>query len=207
MSANTNLITVVTLLVCLFSLNSAASNIIEKATVKNSAVSLGKCQSSAKEPVRHDDLAKQLSEHAFTLLGKAKFSFLFWDIYESQLLTSDGRHPFSNVCQYALFEIQYLRDISKKELIENTVSQWQHLAFDENEYRAFIPLLENIWPDIKAGDQLSMLNQMAITSFYLNEKKIGDIESLTFAKAFLSIWLDKNTSEPKLRKKLLGDSI
>tara|TARA_R110000737_G_scaffold324376_1_gene337313 strand:- start:353 stop:976 length:624 start_codon:yes stop_codon:yes gene_type:complete len=207
MSANVTLMVITTLLVYLFSLNAAASRTMEKAPVRNSVVSLGKCQNSAKEPVIYDNLAKQLSEHSFTLLGKAKFSVLFWDIYESQLLTSDGRHPFSNTCQHSLFEIQYLRDISKKELIENTVAQWQYLALDENEYRSFVPLLENIWPDIKAGDQLSMLNQIGMTSFYLNEKKIGDIASLTFAKAFLSIWLDKNTSEPKLRKKLLGDNI
>ena len=52
-----------------------------------------------------------------------------------------------------------------------------------------------------------MLNQKDKTLFYLNGKNIGEIQSLTFAETFLDIWLDENTSEPKLRLKLLGNSI
>ena len=67
MSANVTLMVITTLLVYLFSLNAAASRTMEKAPVRNSVVSLGKCQNSAKEPVIYDNLAKQLSEHSFTL--------------------------------------------------------------------------------------------------------------------------------------------
>lgn len=165
------------------------------------------CLSVPSALVMADKLSKSYTEKYFQILGKAKFSFLFWDVYESQLLTSDGQQPFSNLCQYSLFEINYLRDISQIELIDNTVEQWQHLALSESTYSAFLPLLKNIWPDIKTGDQLAMLNQADTTFFYLNQQKIGEIVDATFAKAFLNIWLDENTSEPKLRKKLLGDSL
>jgi hypothetical protein len=153
------------------------------------------------------ELVDSTTNEDFKLLGQARFSVLFWDIYDSKLLTSDGEKPFSNVCQYSLFEIHYLRDISKKELLDNTVAQWRHLAIKEAEYKAFVPVLADIWPDLKAGDRLSMLNQVGMTDFYLNSKKIGEIKSLDFAKTFLRIWLDENTSEPKLREQLLGDSI
>jgi hypothetical protein len=143
----------------------------------------------------------------FQLLGKAKLSVLFWDIYESQLFTSDGKLPFSHSCQYSLFEITYLRDISKQELLESTIAQWQYLAIDENEYRSYLAVLEYIWPDIKVGDQLTLLNKANISVFYFNQKKIGEIESKEFANLFLRIWLDENTSEPELRKQLLGDLI
>tara|TARA_R110000744_G_scaffold117745_1_gene220134 strand:+ start:26157 stop:26804 length:648 start_codon:yes stop_codon:yes gene_type:complete len=153
------------------------------------------------------DLTEVITQQHFTLLGKAKLSVLFWDIYESSLLTTDGQVPFSNVCQHSLFEIQYLRDISKQDLLDNTAAQWRHLSLNENEYLTFLPLLEKIWLDINAGDRLSMLNQKDKTLFYLNGKNIGEIQSLTFAETFLDIWLDENTSEPKLRLKLLGNSI
>lgn len=173
----------------------------------NSDKGLSKCLAVPQAAVMANNLAKPITDKYFQLLGKAKFSVLFWDIYESQLLTTDGRQPFSNLCQHSLFEIHYLRDISQKELVENTIAQWRHLALHENEYSAFIPLLENIWPDIKAGDQLAMLNQTGRTVFYLNQQKIGQIENLAFAKAFLRIWLDEKTSEPELRQQLLGNSI
>lgn len=156
--------------------------------------------------INPNNLSAYLAEQPFILLGKAKFSVLFWDIYESALLTTDGQRPFDDTCQQSLFEIEYLRDISKKDLLDNTVSQWQHLSFKESEYAVFLPLLERIWLDINAGDRLSMLTQENKTLFYLNSKFIGEIDSATFAKTFLSIWIDEGTSEPKLRLKLLGDN-
>ena len=157
--------------------------------------------------VRANNLTEYLAKQPFILLGKAKFSVLFWDIYESTLLTTNGQKPFDDACQQSLFEIEYLRDISKKDLLDNTVSQWQHLSIKESEYSVFLPLLERIWLDINAGDRLSMLTQQNKTLFYLNSEYIGEIDSLTFAKTFLSIWIDEDTSEPKLRLKLLGENV
>jgi hypothetical protein len=211
MLVNVNLMSTLTLVMCLFSLNALANNSIESVTPSEEAVvsdeGLMRCQASDQATIIANDLTKLTTEQHFTLLGKAKFSVLFWDIYESSLFTTDGQRPFSNLCQHALFEIHYLRDISKKELIDNTVSQWQHLSLNENEYLAFLPLLEKIWLDINAGDRLSMLSQKGTSVFYLNRQKIGEIKSLTFAKTFLRIWLDENTSEPKLRQQLLGNNI
>lgn len=203
MPLNVNVAIVLITLLALFSATGLASDDITGGSDK----ALNHCLAVPSTVVMVDKLAKSNTEKHFQILGKAKFSFLFWDVYESQLLTSDGHQPFSNICQYSLFEINYLRDISQKELIDNTVEQWRHLAFSESTYSAFLPLLRNIWPDIKAGDQLAMLNQAGTTIFYLNQQKIGGIVDATFAKVFLSIWLDENTSEPKLRKKLLGDNI
>lgn len=166
-----------------------------------------KCQLSKQSPMLMNELLPSMKDKHFRQLGSAKFSVLFWDIYQSTLLTTDGQPPFSNRCQHALFEIQYLRDISKQELLENTISQWRHLALNESDYIEFVPLLDGIWPDIKAGDQLSMLSQAGTTVFYLNRQSIGAIDSAGFAKLFLSIWLDENTSEPKLRQQLLGEKI
>ena len=218
-----NTLTALAILACLLSFNATGNNANDNATKidvdsnsKNNVISeaIGEmntskvnCRVTEPQPLTVSDLNDSITDQHFTLLGKAKFSVLFWDIYESSLLTSDGQPPFNNVCQYSLFEIHYLRDISKKELLDNTVSQWRHLSLNESEYLAFLPLLDNIWLDINAGDRLSMLNQQGKTLFYLNHKNIGEIQSLTFAEIFLGIWLDKNTSEPKLRQQLLGDSI
>ncbi len=173
----------------------------------DNAKRMTQCRATEQTPMTVDELAPSIAEQHFQLLGSAKFSVLFWDIYQSILLTTDGQPPFSHTCQHALFEIHYLRDISKAELLENTLSQWRHLALDEDDYIEFLPLLAGIWPDIKAGDQLSMLSQANSTTFYLNRHRIGVIDSATFAQLFLAIWLDENTSEPKLRQQLLGELI
>jgi hypothetical protein len=191
------------LLVCLLPLRAIANNVTDDEDGK----SLTKCQIAEQEVLFSSDLAEASISKHFKLLGRAKFSVLFWDIYESALFTSDGQRPLSTPCQHSMFEIQYLRDISKKELLENTKAQWQHLSVENNVYQPYLQILDSIWPDIKAGDQLTLLNKGAITVFYFNQKKLGAIESNTFAHLFLSIWLDKNTTEPLLRQQLLGELI
>jgi hypothetical protein len=187
--------------------NYAVANSADKNLENTKPADMNSCQDVKVKPLMNNYLAKTVVSNNFQLLGTAKFSLLFWDIYQSRLLTSDGQLPLSHNCQHSMFEIQYLRDISKQELLDNTISQWQHLAIDEDEYKPFLVMLENIWPDINSGDKLTLLNNSEITVFYLNQKKIGEIKSEEFADLFLRIWLDENTSEPKLRQQLLGDLI
>lgn len=194
-------------IICLWSLHAFANKSNELVNSTKSINTETNCAAVDQQFIKSNNLTEYLTKQPFILLGKARFSVLFWDIYESALLTTDGQRPFDDVCQQSLFEIEYLRDISKKDLLDNTVSQWQHLSFEESEYSVFLPLLERIWLDINAGDRLSMLTQQNKTLFYLNSEYIGEIDSLTFAKTFLSIWIDEGTSEPKLRLKLLGDNV
>lgn len=146
-----------------------------------------------------------LSENNLQEVGKARLSFLFWDIYDSKLLTSSGTYQTNFPSeQTILFEIQYLRDISKNDLIDNTIEQWQHIKINKDEYSYFIPLLEEIWPNIKAGDKLALLIHNQSSQFFYNNQFIGSIEQEKFHQYFINIWLSPNTSQPKLRKLLLG---
>ncbi|WP_181901732.1 chalcone isomerase family protein [Thalassotalea euphylliae] len=136
------------------------------------------------------------------LVGKAKFSVLFWDIYDSALFTYDGKYQADEAF---LFEINYLRDISRDDLIERTVEQWQHLGVDSIKYQPFLADLANIWPNISKGDQLAMWTDGRSTAFYFNQAFRGQIADPAFSQLFASIWLSPQTSQPKLRKKLLGN--
>ena len=147
-------------------------------------------------PVALNNVKSQL-----TLVGKAKFSVLFWDIYDSALFSVSGDYQAQNAY---LFEINYLRDISKKDLIERTIEQWQHIGVAEQDYAPYLTQLEALWPDISKGDQLAMWFNGDITAFYFNQKLQGQIEGQEFSEMFVNIWLSPQTSQPKLRKKLLG---
>ncbi len=136
------------------------------------------------------------------LVGKAKFSVLFWHIYDSALFTYDGKYQEDAAF---LFEINYLRDISRDDLIERTVEQWQHLGVDSIKYQPFLADLANIWPNISKGDQLAMWTDGQSTAFYFNQAFQGQIADPAFSQLFASIWLSPQTSQPKLRKKLLGN--
>lgn len=136
-------------------------------------------------------------------VGKARFSIFIWDVYESRLLTDSGNYE-SDIQQDLRYEITYLRDISSKELIKRTIEQWQHLGFQQQSYTDYLPALTASWPDIRAGDKLTLLVKDNKSAFYHNLKLTHVIESQQFAPLFLDIWLSKYTSQPKLRAALLG---
>ncbi|RLV61618.1 hypothetical protein D5018_00425 [Parashewanella curva] len=136
-------------------------------------------------------------------LGNASLSVLFWDIYKSTLYTSEAEKPSS--ASKVLFEIQYQREIGSQDLVEQTMAQWQHLKLSPAEYKNYLPELRSIWPSVKKGDTLALLVSNNSSSFYLNQSCIGTINDPHFGKRFLDIWLSPNTSEPKLRKRLLGE--
>jgi len=147
-----------------------------------------------------------LNKSNFKIVGKAKFSVLFWDIYESALLTTSGNYPITNQQHQLLFEINYLKDISSNELIKRTEQQWQHIGIPANNYQAYIPELKRLWPDISKGDTLSLIINNQHSVFYFNQQYLGIINDPVFGQRFIDIWLAKNTSQPKLRLQLLGNT-
>lgn len=137
-------------------------------------------------------------------VGKAKFSVFIWDVYESELSTSSGEYPDTSSEEVLIYKINYLRDVTSKELIKSTIEQWEHLNIEASVYKPFIPELNKIWPDIKSGDSLALVVKQNMNAFYYNNKFIGSIDDAEFAKIFLAIWLSEKTSEPELRNSLLG---
>ena len=137
-------------------------------------------------------------------VGKAKLKVWFWNVYNSKLYTNTGHYKKDNQC--ILFEIDYLRTIKKEDLIHNTIENWQHIGIPETSYQPYIETLESMWPEIKEGDQLALKVVSNKSEFYYNGKPIGVIDGHIFGPMFLQIWLSKKTTQPKLRKKLLGES-
>lgn len=150
-------------------------------------------------------LQTRLNKINFKYIGSATFSVLFWDIYQSTLLSTSGKYPLKNQQEQLLFEIKYLKDISSEELVKHTEQQWKHIGIPVNSYQDYIPKLKRLWPDIMKGDTLSLVIKDQHSAFYFNKQYIGSITDATFGQHFIDIWLANNTSQPKLRKQLLGN--
>jgi len=149
-------------------------------------------------------LKQIVSENTFKKVGTAKFTYLLWDIYESELMTTSGKFTFNDQ-QQLLYKVTYLRDIKASDLIQETKKQWQHLGVKKEVYQPYLSNLKSIWPDIQEGDSLTLFYNKDSSAFYYNNGFIGEYKDQQFAKLFLDIWLSPNTSEPQLRKKLLGE--
>lgn len=149
-------------------------------------------------------LPSDYSQLEFKEVGRARFTVLFWDIYNSSLYTKSGNYIHQYSPESILFKIEYLKDITSDDLLQRTVQQWQHLDVLESKYAHYLPKLKSIWPNISAGDSLVLLVKKDISIFYFNNVQIGVIHEKEFSKLFLDIWLSPKTSQAKLREKLLG---
>jgi hypothetical protein len=148
----------------------------------------------------HADLSSHLNK-----LGEGEMRYLFWTLYKAELygIKSDSILNFNHDI---VFTLTYQRSISSAALIAATKDQWQHLDYTNEAIDKWITLLIDLLPTVKKQDALTLkLDKQNYSYFYLNNKAIGNIQDPTFGPAFLSIWLSKNTSEPKLRKQLLGN--
>jgi hypothetical protein len=135
-------------------------------------------------------------------VGEARMKYMFWDVYDATLYTSSG--AYSDDEQRVKFTLRYLRDFEAKDIVEATEEQWAHLG-KPSLAKQFSNTLLSIWPDIKKGDSLTLeINNSGSATFYHNNQVVGEVNDKTFAHEFLAIWLNENTSEPELRKKLLG---
>ena len=136
-------------------------------------------------------------------VGEAKLKILFWDVYNSSLYSQTGEYRQEQFPQ--ALKITYLRDIDAQDLIERTQDEWEKLGIKQKLFKPWIPLLTDIFPNIKKGDTLLLnVSENQQSEFFFNGKAIGKIPDPTFGKSFLRIWLDEKCSYPKVRDKLIG---
>ncbi|RHW75039.1 chalcone isomerase family protein [Colwellia sp. RSH04] len=150
------------------------------------------------------NLNNVIEKERFIETGQTTFSLLFWDLYTSKLMTTSGNYPIGKDSDKLIFQIQYLADISSKDLIDKTIEQWQHIGLDENDYKHYINELNTIWPNIMKGDSLALLMEKDKSLFYFNNQFVGLVDDPNFGQLFIDIWLSEKTSQPSLRDELLG---
>lgn len=158
---------------------------------------------NASSEILLERLPLEYKQLGFKEVGRAKFTVLFWDIYNSTLYTKSGNYLHENSPESILFKIEYFKSITTEELLKRTVEQWQHLDIPKSQYSPYISRLKVIWPNISSGDSLTMLVEEKQSIFYFNNVKVGVITDKAFSKLFLDIWLSPETSQAQLRAQLL----
>ncbi|TMP30120.1 hypothetical protein CWB99_03355 [Pseudoalteromonas rubra] len=156
------------------------------------------------------------------LSGTAELRYLFWDIYSAALYTSGGTYQETEFPQ--VLKLTYKRDIEAQELVDATREQWQKQKLELDNREQWLRQLGQLWPDIRKGNQLILVVDADQQSrFYFrpappetltpslsesalkeSARFLGAINDRAFGPAFLGIWLSEKTTEPKLRKQLIG---
>ncbi len=137
------------------------------------------------------------------VVGQGRLSMAFWDVYDATLYAPNGRwqpeQPFA-------LSIHYFREIDGDDVADRCAQEMRKQGFkDEIKLAAWHTQMQNIFPDVKNGDILTaVFNAKQETKFYAGSQLLGTIKGQEFAKWFSGIWLSERTSEPELRRQLLG---
>lgn len=136
-------------------------------------------------------------------VGESRLKVLWFPIYHARLYSDDGR--FDGIDAPLALDLTYLRDIDAEDLLKHTRSEWQRLnLYDGQASEAWLASLASIWPDVRAGDRLTLMMQPQQSTFYFNGEPIGTLADAQFGERFLAIWLHPDSRYPKLRNALIG---
>ena len=136
-----------------------------------------------------------------TIVGKANFQFLFWNIYDAKLISENGSFPAN---KFALI-LKYNKDFSKKSVVDETINQLKkQKTFKEKELKEVNTLLNKAFREIKKNNKFVGIKNNDKAIFYFQNEKVLETDNSEFIKIFFDIWLRKNSQNPKFTQELLG---
>lgn len=137
------------------------------------------------------------------VVGEGRLSLAFWDVYDATLYAPEGQ--MQGDAPFAL-SIRYMREIPGVDIAERSVEEIRGQGFtDETQLAAWYQQMETIFPDVKDGTVLTaVFIPGKETIFYGDGQPIGTVKDAEFTRWFSDIWLSEKTTEPGLRRELLG---
>lgn len=164
-------------------------------------------------------------ESALQLKGSGQLKFFGLTVYEAQLWADSGfsADQWSNQDQAAqgltqnfALTLLYHRRLEGRLIAELSLSEMRkHAAYnntmiDPAKAQRWLQDMVKAFPNVKAGDRLTGVYRAghghgaSTCHFYYNAQPTAVIEDAQFARLFFGIWLHEKTTDPALRKQLLG---
>jgi hypothetical protein len=146
---------------------------------------------------------------SYRLRGQANMRWFGLLLYEARLWTLDAFDSKHWADQRFALELVYARSFDGAKIAQASLElmQAQHGKVAERD-RQWLAWMQQSFPNIQAKDRLLGLHQGAKEGcrFVHNRQVRLDIPDAQFAKAFFGIWLDPRTTEPALRRSLIGEA-
>lgn len=139
-------------------------------------------------------------------LGQARLVVFGFNIYDAKLWANDGFAVANYASSAFALELRYLRNFSGSSLAERSLKEMRaQSSVSDTKAQEWLEQMRKTFPDVKKGDQLIGIHRSdGSSSFTLNGKPIGDVRDAEFTRLFFGIWLSPRTSEPKMRRELIG---
>ena len=134
------------------------------------------------------------------LQGSGRFNWWGFHIYDASFYRAGA--PTSQ--EFAI-DIRYQKSFTGVAIANSSAEEMKKIGVPDAQVALWGKELAKIFPNIEPGQALTAVYAPKQgTIFYHDGKRIAQIPSVEFSKAFFGIWLDPKTSSPKLRSELLG---
>jgi Chalcone isomerase-like len=148
----------------------------------------------------------ELSQARF--IGQGRLRYFGLHIYDAALWSTASGSELSLDSHAIGLELRYARNLDGEAIAQRSLQEMSRVGevSDANGQR-WLQEMKRLFPDVTAGDRLTGIHRPGEAArFYLNGKLRGDVRDPTFGKLFFGIWLSPRTSQPQLRRALLGQS-
>jgi hypothetical protein len=138
--------------------------------------------------------------------GASTLRFLGLAIYQARLWVQHGfqassyaQHPFG-------LELNYFRSLSGPLIAERSLKEMRLQGpIHEAREQTWLQAMVRAFPDVKAGDRITGLHTPGVGArFWFNGQSRPAVNDLEFSRIFFGIWLSGASSEPQMRRDLLG---
>ena len=166
---------------------------------------------SSQEPWMLSESTRWFREQGlnFRLKGQASMRWFGLLLYEARLWTADSFDSKIWTEQSFGLELIYARSFEGARIAQTSLElmQAQHGKLAERD-RQWLSWMEQSFPNIEAKDRLLGLHRsgQTVCRFIHNRKPRFEVPDAAFARAFFGIWLDPRTTEPALRRRLIGEA-
>ena len=140
------------------------------------------------------------------LQGQGQLRFWGLDVYRARLWVRPGFEPDRFAQHPFALELAYQRALAGPRIAQRSLDEMRPLpGFDAARAAPWLAALQALFPDVVAGDRLTGVHRPGTaTPFRLNGRALGEVADPVFGPLFFGIWLAPSTSEPALRRALLG---
>ncbi len=139
-------------------------------------------------------------------LGATRLKVWGFQIYDARLWVEPDFSADDYTKSSFALELAYLRNFDKDAVAERSMQEMRRIGSMTLQQEAlWLEEMRQLFPNIKKGDRITGVNLPgAGAAFSKNGKAIGQIRDPEFARLFFGIWLSPKTSEPQMRRALLG---
>lgn len=132
--------------------------------------------------------------------GEATFRYIGLPLYQARLYTNDGA-PLDWSQDFGI-ELNYLRNLTKKDLVESTLKELDRLGHP-------LPVrdqLSRCFDDVSKGDQyLAVSRGQDQIGFWRNGTRVCTLTHPMIKQRFMAIFVGQNTRSTAFTRKLTGE--